>query len=218
MADELNAAQAVDAGGEALEAAEGSAAAEQPEGNSLLTEGVSEGGEGEGVEQAQAQDAGAADVPERYELAMPKGWTLDEEGLAELTPIMRELGATNKQVQAVADVYVRRASAARERQIAAERETVKGWREELKNDPEVGGEKFNENLAGVKKMLIKFGNEEFYNYLDDSGLGNYPPFVRVMVRLSKELADDSFVQGSGAYADEPAAAAAKMIFDRSLKD
>lgn len=216
MADELNGAQIAEADGGA-QGSEAGSAADSAEESSLLTEELSAGGK---PEEASAQEApaGAADVPEKYELAMPKGWTLDEEGLAELTPIMRELGATNKQVQAVADVYVRRASAARERQIAAERETVKGWREELKNDPEVGGEKFNENLAGVKKMLIKFGNEEFYNYLDDSGLGNYPPFVRVMVRLSKELADDSFVQGSGAYADEPAAAAAKMIFDRSLKD
>lgn len=206
-------------------AAEGSAGAQGEETeNSLLTEGLGagEGGRAEGEEgaaekTAEKEEASAPGAPERYELTMPEGWTLDEEGLAELTPIMQELKASNEQVQAVADLYIRRMSAARERQIAAERETVKGWREELKNDPEIGGAKYGENLASVKKMLVKYGSEEFFNYLDDSSLGNYPPFVKVMVKIAKELEDDKFVPGGGAYSDDPASAAAKMIFDKSLK-
>lgn len=193
---------------------------------SLLTEGLETVGDGEAKEgeegaaekTAVKEEASAPEVPEKYELKMPDGWTLDEEGLAGLTPIMHELKASNEQVQAVADLYIRRMSAAREKQIAAERETVKNWREELKNDAEIGGAKYEENLASVKKMLIKYGSEDFYNYLDDSSLGNYPPFVKVMVKIARELEDDRFVPGAGASSDEPVAAAAKMIFDKSLKD
>lgn len=193
---------------------------------SLLTEGLETVGDGEAKEgeegaaekTAAKEEAFAPEVPERYELTMPEGWTLDEEGIAELTPIMRELKASNEQVQAVADLYIRRMSAARERQIAAERETVENWRAEVRNDPEIGGAKYEENLASVKKMLIKYGSEDFYNYLDDSSLGNYPPFVKVMVKIAKELEDDKFIPGGGASSDEPVAAAAKMIFDKSLKD
>lgn len=193
---------------------------------SLLTEGLESVGDGEAKEgeegaadkTAVKEEASAPEVPEKYELKMPEGWTLDEEGLAELTPIMHELKASNEQVQAVADLYIRRMSAAREKQIAAERETVKNWREELKNDAEIGGAKYEENLASVKKMLVKYGSEDFYNYLDDSSLGNYPPFVKVMVKIAKELEDDKFIPGGGAFSDDPASAAAKMIFDKSLKD
>ena len=193
---------------------------------SLLTEGLETVGDGEAKEgeegaaekTAVKEEASAPEVPEKYELKMPDGWTLDEEGLAELTPIMRELKASNEQVQAVADLYIRRMSAAREKQIAAERETVENWREEIRNDPEIGGAKYEENLASVKKMLIKYGSEDFYNYLDDSSLGNYPPFVKVMVKIAKELEDDKFIPGGGAFSDDPASAAAKMIFDKSLKD
>ena len=193
---------------------------------SLLTEGLETVGDGEAKKgeegaaekTAAKEEAPAPEVPERYELTMPEGWTLDEEGLAELTPIMRELKASNEQVQAVADLYIRRMSAAREKQIAAERETVENWREEIRNDPEIGGAKYEENLASVKKMLVKYGSEDFYNYLDDSSLGNYPPFVKVMVKIAKELEDDKFIPGGGAFSDDPASAAAKMIFDKSLKD
>ena len=211
----------------AAQTAEGVSAGTPADGteNSLLTEGLGggEGGKSEGEEGAAEkiavkEEASAPEVPERYELAMPEGWTLDEEGLAGLTPIMRELKASNEQVQAVADLYIRRMSAAREKQIAAERETVENWREEIRNDPEIGGAKYEENLASVKKMLIKYGSEDFYNYLDDSSLGNYPPFVKVMVKIARELEDDRFVPGAGTSSDEPVAAAAKMIFDKSLKD
>ena len=211
----------------AAQTAEGVSAGTQAEGteNSLLTEGLgggeggkSEGEEGAAEKTAAKEEAPAPEVPERYELTMPEGWTLDEEGLAELTPIMRELKASNEQVQAVADLYIRRMSAAREKQIVAERETVENWREEVRNDPEIGGAKYEENLASVKKMLVKYGSEDFYNYLDDSSLGNYPPFVKVMVKIAKELEDDKFIPGGGAFSDDPASAAAKMIFDRSLKD
>ena len=211
----------------AAPAAEGVSAGTQAEEteNSLLTEGLGggEGGKPEGEEgaaekTAAQEEASAPEVPERYELTMPEGWTLDEEGLAELTPIMRELKASNEQVQAVADLYIRRMSAAREKQIAAERETVENWRKEVRNDPEIGGAKYEENLASVKKMLVKYGSEDFYNYLDDSSLGNYPPFVKVMVKIAKELEGDQFIPGGGAFSDDPASAAAKMIFDKSLKD
>ena len=211
----------------AARTAEGVSAGSQAEGSeiSLLTEGLggveggmSEGEEGAAEKTSAKEEASAPEVPERYELAMPEGWTLDEEGLAELTPIMHELKASNEQVQAVADLYIRRMSAARERQIAAERETVENWRAEVRNDPDIGGAKYEENLASVKKMLVKYGSEDFYNYLDDSSLGNYPPFVKVMVKIAKELEDDKFIPGGGAFSDEPVAAAAKMIFDKSLKD
>ena len=127
---------------------------------SLLTEGLETVGDGEAKEgeegaaekTAVKEEASAPEVPEKYELKMPDGWTLDEEGLAELTPIMHELKASNEQVQAVADLYIRRMSAAREKQIAAERETVKNWREELKNDAEIGGAKYEENLASVRAI------------------------------------------------------------------
>ena len=101
----------------AARTAEGVSAGTPAEGteNSLLTEGIGggEGGRAEGEEGAAEktavkEEASAPEVPERYELAMPEGWTLDEEGLAELTPIMHELQASNEQVQAVADLDIRR--------------------------------------------------------------------------------------------------------------
>lgn len=155
-------------------------------------------------------------VPEKYELNMPEGWSLDEQGLAELTPIMQGLKATNEQVQAVADLYVKRLSAAREAQLTADRELLTTWQNEIKADPEIGGAALKENLAAVSRVLSKYAGPEFVEYLDRSNLGNYPPFVKAMVKMAKDLSDDSFIPGGrgGGTGGDPMKEAADLIYGK----
>lgn len=155
-------------------------------------------------------------VPEKYELTMPEGWSLDEQGLAELTPIMQGLKATNEQVQAVADLYVKRLSAAREAQLTADRELLATWQNEIKADPEIGGAALKENLAAVSRVLSKYAGPEFVEYLDRSNLGNYPPFVKAMVKMAKDLSDDSFIPGGrgGGTGGDPMKEAADLIYGK----
>ena len=153
------------------------------------------------------------EVPEKYELTMPEGWSLDEEGLAELTPIMQKLKATNEQVQAVADLYVKRLSAAREAQLEADRAQLAAWKKEIREDPEIGGTALDENLAAVSRVLSKYAGPEFVAYLDRSNLGNYPPFVKAMVKMAKDLSDDRFIPGGrGGSGGDPVKEAAELIY------
>ena len=155
-------------------------------------------------------------VPEKYELVMPEGWKLDEEGLSELTPIMQGLKATNEQVQAVADLYIKRFTAAREAQLAADSEMLAAWQNEIKTDPEIGGAALKENLAVVSKVLSKYAGPEFVEYMDKSNLGNYPPFVKAMVKMAKDLSDDSFITGGrgGGTGGDPMKEAANLIYGK----
>ncbi|ANZ44216.1 hypothetical protein [Cloacibacillus porcorum] len=155
-------------------------------------------------------------VPERYELTMLEGWGLDEDGLAELTPIMQGLGASNEQVQAIADLYVRRLSAAREAQLAADAATVKAWQDEIVQDPEIGGPALEENLAAVSRVLARYAGDEFVGWMKDTNLGNYPPFVKAMVKMAKDLSDDSFIPGGrgGGMGGDPMKEAANLIYGK----
>ncbi|KEJ93332.1 hypothetical protein [Synergistes jonesii] len=154
-------------------------------------------------------------APEKYELTMPEGWTLDEEGLAELTPIMRGLKATNEQAQAVADLYIKRLSAAREAQLEADRVQLAAWEKEIREDPEIGGAELKENLATVSRVLAKYAGPEFVAYLDRSNLGNYPPFVKAMVKMAKDLSDDRFIPGGrGGSGGDPVKEAAELIYGK----
>jgi len=175
-----------------------------------------EGGDEEGPKEgADGKKAEEPEVPEKYELTMPEGWELDEKGLAELTPIMRGLKATNEQVQAVADLYIKRLSAAREAQLEADRAQLAAWEKEVREDPEIGGTALDENLAAVSRVLSKYASPEFVAYLDRSNLGNYPPFVKAMVKMAKDLSDDRFIPGGrGGSGGDPVKEAAELIYGK----
>lgn len=155
------------------------------------------------------------EVPEKYELTMPESWTLDEEGLAELTPIMQKLKATNEQVQAVADIYIKRLTAAREAQLEADRRQLEAWKKEICDDPEIGGADLNGNLATVSRVLAKYAGPEFVEFLDRSNLGNYPPFVKAMVKMARDLSDDRFIpDGRAGSGGDPMKEAAELIYGK----
>ncbi|WP_281679776.1 hypothetical protein [Synergistes jonesii] len=179
-------------------------------------EGADKGGAEEGPKEgADGKKTEEPEVPEKYELTMPEGWSLDEEGLAELTPIMQKLKATNEQVQAVADLYVKRLSAAREAQLEADRAQLAAWEKEVREDPEIGGTALDENLAAVSRVLSKYASPEFVSYLDRSNLGNYPPFIKAMVKMAKDLSDDRFIPGGrGGSGGDPVKEAAELIYGK----
>ena len=172
-----------------------------------------------GETKAAEQDGGkqAPSVPEKYELSMPEGMPLDESWLESVTPILKSTGASNEVVQKLADASIKALAAQREKQLDADNATVKSWQQEISKDPEFGGAKLAENLAGVKKLLLHYGNEDFYNYLHDSRLDTYPGFVKVMFRMAKDFADDRFISGEGAPGRTDARSeAARMLFPKSL--
>lgn len=135
-------------------------------------------------------------VPEKYELSMPEGWTVDEKALEAFTPIMKELGCSNEQAQKLADVFIQQVSARRSADIELLSNEVKRWEEELKNDEEIGGAKLNENLSYTAKVLMKYGGPDVRQLLDDTGLGSHPGFVKMLVKLGRAVSDDEWVDGT----------------------
>jgi hypothetical protein len=86
--------------------------------------------------------------------------------------------------------------------VAEARET---WANEAKADKELGGEKFDENLAVAKGALKAFGTPELTQLLNESGLGNHPEVLRMFYRAGKAISEDSVLLGtSGNNAPDPA--------------
>lgn len=159
-----------------------------------LEESKSEEADGDKDEEKGKEDK--PQVPEKYELSMPEGWTVDEKALEAFTPIMKELGCSNEQAQKLADVFVKQVSARRSADIELLANEVKGWEEELRNDEEIGGTKLSENLSYTAKVLMKYGGPDVRQLLDDTGLGSHPGFVRMMVKLGKAVSNDEWVDGT----------------------
>lgn len=140
-----------------------------------------------------------ADLPERYELAVPQGMDLDEAMLAEFTPVARELGLGNEQAQALADAYARRMQA-----MAASQ--IEGWNrqtEELARavlaDREIGGgaEAFAEKRMVMKRALTALGDRDLARAFEEGRPihPNSPGLLRALYRLGQASREDGFVEG-----------------------
>jgi len=71
--------------------------------------------------------------------------------------------------------------------IQQHNERVEGWLEQAKADKEIGGDKFDQNVAKAIEVINKLGTDDLRQQLDLAGIGNHPDFLRLLVRAHKGL-------------------------------
>jgi hypothetical protein len=149
------------------------------------------------TDKAEADKKAAAQkAPEKYEpFKVPEGMKLDETLIADLETLGKKNNWTQEQAQAIADLGSKQAQALQGNFRSALTKAVAQWAEQSKADKEIGGDKFDENLAFAKKGMAQFGSQELGKVLKESGLGNHPEILRAFYRVGKAMADDKFVQG-----------------------
>lgn len=175
----------------------------------LLTDEADGAGKpGEGGNPAAAGDEGAGDgtasgegkeplVPEAYaDFSLPEGVSLDAKFLEKMTESFKGAGLTQEQAQAIISSQAEFVKAGEEASVAAFNQLVKGWVTEAKNDKEIGGEKFDENVQAARGALEKFGTPELKKLLNDYGIGSHPELIRAFTRIGKLLKEDQ--PGGGA--------------------
>jgi len=78
------------------------------------------------------------------------------------------------------------------------------WRNEVINDPQLGGENLGRTVEGARRVVQRFGDEDLTNLLRDTGYGDNPAIVKFLYKISSVMSEDSLVLGGkGAPADKP---------------
>lgn len=158
-----------------------------------------EGGKSEG-EKDNSQTEETV-VPEKYDIKVPEGMSIDAEALEQFTPIAKELKLSNEQAQRLADIYAARQDTSLKAQREAYTKTVEGWIKEVKADKEIGGTNLPITQATCKKALTTYDPDgEFMKLMDASGFGNHPAVLRFVNRVGKSVKED---QGVKAKASAP---------------
>lgn len=133
-------------------------------------------------------------APEAYEdFAMPDGVELDTEVLGDFQALGKELNLPQADAQKVADLGAKMAQRWAERQTENVIALQTEWADETKADKEIGGEQLAENLAIAKKARDTFGTPAFAELLEQSGLGNHPEMIRLLVKAGKTITEDTIV-------------------------
>lgn len=135
---------------------------------------------------AQGKPVGA---PESYaDFTLPEGVTVNPEQMNSFKATAKELGLTQEAAQRLVTFNA-------QAQAAQFQAMVQGWEGQAKADKEFGGDKFEENLAVATKAVERFGSPEFKAWLNQTGLGNHPEFIRAFYRAGKAISEDGFVPG-----------------------
>lgn len=133
-------------------------------------------------------------APEKYELTLPEGVSMDEAGMVSFSALAKDLNLTQEAAQAMLG---KMAPAMQARQAEVKQATIAEWETQSKADKEFGGAKLTENVAVAQKALKQFGTPELSTLLKESGLGNHPEIIRAFYRAGKAISEDgSFVNGA----------------------
>lgn len=143
----------------------------------------------------------APEPPEKYELTAPEGLELNDEVLAEVDPVFRELGLTNDQankIMPLAGKFMERITAA---QQDAHATLSADWAKQAKADPRLGGKNWGETEGFVAKAfdtaaagLGKDGAKQvgdFKELLDATGLGNHPVLISMFRFYGERISEDT---------------------------
>lgn len=129
-----------------------------------------------------------------YKLNLPeKNPFLGQEDVERIISFARDRGLSNDDAQKLLDGEVDRIVQVQERIKEDHAKRSEVWVSELRQDDDFGGERFDANVGFAKKVITKFGDETLIKALDESGLGNFPPLVKMMSRIGKAMSDDSLI-------------------------
>ena len=145
-------------------------------------------GEGEG---AGEQNQSFGEAIDADALTLPEGVTLNETQSEEFLGLVN--GAENRTdlANSILKMYAEVSLKAHEAATLESNETVErissDWRNEIKADPEFGGKNEAESLAKANVLVEKYGNRDFANALNITGMGNNLQFLRFLMSVEKDL-------------------------------
>lgn len=164
--------------------------------------------EGSKTESEQVKPEGA---PEKYEFKPTEGSTFDDAVLGAYSEVAKELNLPQDAAQKVLDKMGPVIAARQAERISEARNQ---WSSESKADKEIGGAKFDENMAVAKRAREAFASKELVALLDATGLGDHPEVNRLFYRAGSAISEDGFV---GRGQSPTTKSALDVLYDNSSK-
>lgn len=159
-------------------------------------------GDGAGDQDGKGDGDGADDkpagAPEKYEFTLPDGYTLDAEKAGQFEAFARSNNLTNDAANEALKLAVDHVQSLQQAQLDGWKEQVEAWGNEIRADKDLGGEKLDASVAIAQKAIARFGSPELVDYLEASGLGNFPPLVRFCYQIGTRISEGGMIAGAGA--------------------
>ena len=164
------------------------------------------------------EDDSTKDVaPDKYEdFTIPEGSEVDEAKLNSFAEVAKGAKLSQEDAQKFVDLYAATRKEAADEQVKAWATVQEGWVNEAKNDPELGGDKFQETIVTAKNAIKILGSEKLVEALDVTGMGNHPEFIRFFAKVGRAIGEDQINFGRGGSGETPKSPA-EILFPNQNK-
>lgn len=147
------------------------------------------------------EDAKANVVPEKYTAKLPEGIKMNDSLVETLTPVLKELNVTQAGFQKLVDAYTPVIQKQVTEAVKAHSDNNDRIFNEIKTEWKtqtnklLGAEPAKE-IAFAAKVLNKFGDKDVRQMLNDTGVGNHPALVKMLVAIGRSISEDSMPRGT----------------------
>lgn len=156
-------------------------------------------------------------IPEKYVFTNENGEAYSDDDVSEFSNFVRDVGLSQEQATKVFNAYVADIKQLKQdfdnAQINSQAEQKKAWKQAVMSDAEIGGQNFETTKANISKVMNTYATPELRQYLNQSGLGYNPAFIKFVATIGKNLASDNqFIGGSTAPRAETEQERAKRMY------
>ena len=150
---------------------------------------------------------------------IPEGFIpLSEELSGEFLGLANELKLPKEGVQKLVDLQAKVMREASERGSTQFAELQTTLQNEVKADPEIGGDKLAPNLTKIEGLLTRFGDDKVREVFHITNAGNYLPMVRFMAKIADAIGEAGPVGGNpGGGTENTEDARAKRLYPSMTK-
>lgn len=148
----------------------------------------------EGVEGGEAAEF----VPlSADDLTIPEGFEVNDEIRDKFLDVVndQEMSAKDR-ANALIELQAETIRQASERISEAWTQQREAWVEEVKADPEIGGDKFEPTMGKISKLLNEFGDPNLREQVFDiTGAGDHPLMIKFLAKVADALSEGTPVSG-----------------------
>lgn len=159
---------------------------------------------------------GRPETPDKYDLgdmpALPESLAWDEKKLADFKAYAHKQGFTNDQTKAALQFYSEQMSGVVPDNTKVAAESKQALVEHYGNE-----QMFSRNLNFAQKTVKEYGDADFIKWLDESGMGNNPNFIKYNAKIGRELIEHGAVDAASEM-DAMTAADAQAAINKMQND
>lgn len=130
------------------------------------------------------------------DITIPEDLVIDETLRDEFIGLLNDKEKSPaERAQALVDLQVKAATAASEASSKAWTDMQTEWRDAVKADSDVGGDKLEPALGRVGKLISEYGSEELSSVLDLTGAGNNVHVIKFLDKMAQRLTEGGAFPG-----------------------